>query len=73
LSVRASAFVNAAFSVDERGRISIGAGAVAVGDIGLCMLTAQADSAAATNRTAIARQFSAPRSASKLMPAVRSM
>jgi hypothetical protein len=66
-----SVFASAAFSVGERGRISMGAvavGEVSVRDIGTCVMTVQADSVMAADTRPMARQFSSPRLTSKFIP-----
>src|SRR3984893_17365918 len=76
LSVCVNVFASAAFSVGVRGRISsrggVTVGEVAVGGIGECVMTVQADSAMVAERRLMARQLSPTRSASKLMRACSS-
>src|SRR5713226_8838345 len=75
LSVCDSVFASAAFSVGVRGRISsrggVAVGEVAVGDIGACVVTVQADSAMVAESRLMTRQLSPTRSASKFMRACR--
>jgi hypothetical protein len=64
------------FSVGVRGRISsegeVPVGEVAVGGIGACVVTVQADSAMVAERKLMASQLSPTRSASKFMRACSS-